>query len=103
MGAAPGGQQLALAPVAPVFADFFVGCRRKAPPRAPGPLRRQGAPDRYQKLASSRYFTAGEVDDMFAQGGGPALRNMFKYVYGVPTTTTNLRWVRRKLMAPRRD
>jgi hypothetical protein len=97
---ADAGQQLALAPVAPVFDDFLIGCRPRPAPRPAGPLRRQGAPDRYAKLPSSRYFSEDEVARCFKQGGARALRNMFKYVYGADTATTNLRWLRRKLIKP---
>ena len=65
----------------------------------PGPFAysKKGGHPALAPLAGTRYLTAGEVALLAANHGGAGLRSAYEALYGVPTKSGNLTWLKAKL------
>lgn len=69
-----------------------------AVPALHAPAGKQGRPSTLARVEDHAYLTRDEVDELQEVGGGAALKAAFTWLYGRPTASGNMAWVRKSLM-----
>ena len=50
------------------------------------------------RIPGNAYLTGEEVEELYAVGGSKALKHAFSWLYGTPTVSGNIGWLRKALM-----